>query len=99
MSFYPRIGVEIFEAQSTLEPVISDEGEYRLELFIQADGRIQDQLCPTDYVWDGELVSSLNQCLTTVIRNEVKDSLEQAQELGTDVFGFGNLLYRKKPGE
>lgn len=93
------LAIEIFDSRSDMEPIITDEGEYRVKLFIQADGRVQDQLCPTGYVWDGELVRSLNQRLAAVIRNEVKDALEQAQELGIDVFGFGNLFYRKKPRE
>lgn len=93
------MGVEIYDFQSAMEPVITGEGKYRVKLFIQADGRVQDQLCPTGYVWDGELVRSLNQRLAAVIHNEVKDALVQAQALGTDVFGFGNLFYRKKPRE
>jgi len=90
------MGIEIYEVNSTMEPVVTDEGEYRVKLFIQACGRIQDQLCPSGYIWDDKMARSLNQRLAAVVRNEVKDSLERAQELGTDVFGFGNLFYRKK---
>ena len=95
-----NIGLEIYEAQSDMKPVITiDENgnrQYRIDLFIQADGRIQDQLCPTGYVWEGDLVNSLNQRLAQVIKNNIKDSFEHAQSLGTDVFGFGNCFYRNK---
>lgn len=62
-------------------------------------GRIQDFNCQNPERWDKEYVAGLNRRLATAIRNQMEMSLDKAREAGTDVFGLGNLLYRRCPGK
>ncbi len=91
------ISLEVFEVTPQLTPVVTENGEVRIELDIQVDGRIQDQTCPQTYEREGELIDSLESRFSEAIRREIEASIHKAQELKTDVFGFGNLFYRKKP--
>ena len=46
--------------------------------------------------WLSQESYSLNQRLAQVIKNDIKSSINKAQKLQTDIFGFGNAFYRLK---
>ncbi|ACB84197.1 Ger(x)C family spore germination protein [Natranaerobius thermophilus] len=91
------ISIEIFESESHVNPIITEEGDYQIDIKISADGRIQDQTCPQGYEEEGELIDSIENRTATAIKNEIKSSIERAHQHESDVFGFGNVFYRKKP--
>jgi spore germination protein KC len=89
--------VEVFESKTELRPEIKGD-KVRFKLFVRAEGRIQDFACPELPVEEA-FINSLNRRMAAVIRNEIEMSLEKARELGADVFGLGNIIYRMKPQE
>ena len=93
------ISIEVLCSNATQIPVITENGEVEVHLEIKADGRIQQQDCPTTYQREGELIEELDRRMATVIENNMKNAIEKAKEKNTDVFGFGNLFYRKKHHE
>lgn len=92
------ITIEIHDVERTMTPII-EEGKPRVEIVIWAEGRIQNQNCPQGFVEESELTDSLNRRMAKAIENDMKIALEKAQELESDVFGFGNLFYRLLPNE
>ncbi len=91
------IALEVHEASSQMEPIITEENQPRVKIKILAEARIQDQTCPASYLMEGEKSASLRQRLATVIENDIKQSIEVSKHLGSDYLGFGNLFYRKMP--
>ena len=92
--------VEIFQSSSQMRARVQED-EVAITLEIQADGRLQET--HTEEQWlteESELTRSLDRRLAQAIRNDVRLALETAQqELRSDIFGFGNLIYRTLPKE
>ncbi len=91
------ITVELFDVSSEVTPIIEGE-QVRFKLSVFAEGRIQDFTC-ADLPLEEEFVASMNRQVATVMHNDVEMSLAKAQELETDVFGLGSLLFRTNPEE
>lgn len=92
------ITIEIHEVERKLTPIV-EEGQPRVELLVRAEGRIQNQSCPIGFIKESEMTDSLNRRMAQTIENDIKISIERAQELGADIFGFGNSFYRLLPKE
>ncbi len=92
--------VEIFQASSTMKARVEGD-QVTIALEIMADGRLQET--HTEEEWlsaESELTLSLDRRLAQAIRNDVNLVLETAQQdLKSDIFGFGNLIYRTLPKE
>ncbi len=92
--------VEVFQAASRMRAEVKGD-RVTVTLEIQADGRLQETLTSREWLdSESEYTRSLDRRLAQAIRNDVTAALDKAQqELNSDVFGFGNLLYRTKPQE
>ncbi len=92
--------VEIFQSSSQMKARVEGE-KVTITLEIMADGRLQET--QTEEEWlseESELTRSLDRRLAQAIRNDVLLALQTAQQdLNSDVFGFGNLIYRTLPRE
>lgn len=88
------LSVEIYESSLELTPQISGD-EVRFTALILVEGRIHEFSCQ-DFPLEEEFIASLNRRLATAIRNEAAGALDKGRELGTDVFGLGNLIYRTR---
>ncbi|MEW5921638.1 MAG: Ger(x)C family spore germination protein [Bacillota bacterium] len=86
--------VQIFESRVELTPQINGD-EVRFKAAIFAEGRIEEFYCQ-DLPPEDEFIASLNRRLATAIRNEAAAGLEKGRELGADVFGLGNIIYRTR---
>ena len=75
----------------------SDEENWRIELKVNIDGRIQEFSGPGDLDTESELTRSLERRAAATVRNQIEEMLSRSQELKADVCGFGNLVYRKNP--
>ncbi len=92
-----KVTVEVFKAESEKQIAAFTAGEpSRFSLYVEADSRIQDFACP-ELLLEEEFFSEINRRTAEVIRDEIKESLDKARELESDVFGLGNLVYRKEP--
>lgn len=90
------VTVEILEAQSHCKPV-KGSGEIRIHLHVSVDGRIDDSTGPLKL--EPEILTSLERRLAESVRGDIEKALAEAQRLNSDIFGFGNLIYRKMPRE
>jgi len=75
----------------------SDEENWRIELKVNIDGRIQEFSGPGELDTESELTRSLERRAAATVRNQIEEMLSRSQELKADVCGFGNLVYRKNP--
>ncbi len=93
------LSVEIFRSSSKIEPVL-EGGNPGVNISIQVFGRITDH-SGGSHTLEGDrgIAHTINRRLAEVVRRDVALALEQAMALQTDIFGFGNLFYRKMPGE
>lgn len=88
--------VEVFSARGRVEPVITD-GQIRMKARVDLDARLQDQIFQAVYEEETEFTRRLSSEVAQVVRDDIEAALFRAQELGADVFGFGNTIYRKHP--
>lgn len=90
-----RVDVIATEGSSKIEPHIKD-GKPAITLSIKASGRIISIIGLSNTKGESEITKSLEKRMEEVIRNDIKLALKKAQDLKTDVFGFGFAFYRKK---
>ena len=91
------VTIELLQRSREVKPLISGD-EIGVNVKIGAVARVQDITgrIPVDRD-DRETVEWLTQEVVGHIENDVQLALSKARELGADVFGFGNLIYRKEP--
>ena len=95
------VTIDLLGAKSTVEPVVEGD-RIRMRVKVKAWGRVQDQTTPegdgrTLDLRDPEAIRSLRRRFSAVLRNDMEMAIARAQELGSDIFGFGNAVYRKHP--
>jgi len=81
------------ENESKIEPVLND-GEPEINLYIKAMADVQGIMGKSYFEKKSDLVLSLKNRLSQVIRNDIEMALSAAQEQRSDIFGFGNAFYR-----
>lgn len=92
------VGIELIRANSKVKPEIVN-GTPRITITIQAEGvvgDIEDMFLVTNTKAG---VASMERRMATVIAHEINAALKEAQELGSDIFGFGRAIYRAHPKE
>jgi spore germination protein KC len=90
--------IEIIKMQAKIKPTING-GEVMITVEIKAEGLLQDLVASPGEVprLDKSLDQDLENRFAEAIRRECKRSLTRAKELKADIFGFGNVIYRKCP--
>lgn len=94
MGSYISIGAFGHSAQMRL---LGDAENWRIELKVKMHGRIQEFGGPGALDAENELTRSLERRAAQAVRNRIEAMLSRAQELKSDIFGFGNLIHRKNP--
>ncbi|HHY45950.1 MAG TPA: Ger(x)C family spore germination protein [Firmicutes bacterium] len=90
------IGLEILRAKGGFKPEVKN-GRISVMVKIQAEANLGDVQGFIDPLKSPEVWTSMERRMATVIRNEVMAAVAKAQELGSDIFGFGAELNRKNP--
>jgi len=90
--------VEILQVSSRMRARVQGD-RVTITLEIEADGRLQETMTEKDWLSrDSDLTQSLDRRLAQAIRNDIQLAVKTAQqEFNSDIFGFGNLLYRTLP--
>lgn len=92
------VSAEIHQSSSSLEVRVQGE-EVVITVNAIVEGRIQETTSPEEKLSsESELVDSMNRHLAQEVHSDIQAALEKGQkELKTDIFGFGNLIYRTRP--
>ncbi len=78
-----------------VKPII-EEGEAKIKIEIGAAALLQGIMGTAEINKESQLTHSIKRRTAQVIRNDIKQAIEKAKELESDIFGFGNLFYRKE---
>ena len=90
------VGIELMRASSKIEPEIVN-GRPRVTVTINAEGALgdlEDMFLVTD---TRAVVTAMERRMATVIANEINAALRKTKELGSDIFGFGQAIYKRYP--
>ncbi|MDK2931640.1 MAG: spore germination protein [Bacillota bacterium] len=90
------IGLEILRAKGSFKPEVED-GRVTVTVKVEAEANVGDVQGFIDLLRSPELWASMERRMATVIENEVLAAVAKAQELGSDIFGFGAELNRRDP--
>jgi spore germination protein KC len=91
------VSLEITLAKSKMTPVIQND-TILIKLDIKAEGIINSQ-SGSENIASPNIVFSLEKELSAEIRKEIMTALKTAKDLNSDIFGFGDSIYRKYPSE
>jgi len=87
--------LEIIRSSASITPEIKD-GILQFTVKVREEGLLGSQNCPLDLT-EPETWSALEKKQRDAIYKEISLALKKAQELNTDIFGFGNKVYRRYP--
>lgn len=90
-----QIALEITRAGGKFTPAIVDN-TLKVIIEINEEGNIGEQECTVDLTTP-EIWSHLEEKQAQAIMQEILAAVKKAQELNTDVFGFGEAFHRKYP--
>ncbi len=77
-------------------PVV-DGDEVRIRIEMKARAKIQEYTGKHEMLRDDQFIDSLRRRSAEALRADIEATIRRCQELESDVLGFGNLIYRKKP--
>jgi spore germination protein KC len=75
------------------------DGKLQVSINIQTEGIIKDLNCPELNVSEIDTIKKLEKLANQKIEQDAKKSIQKAQQLKSDIFGFGNQIYRDHPEE
>ncbi|HBT47079.1 MAG TPA: hypothetical protein DEA73_04225 [Peptococcaceae bacterium] len=90
-----KLSVEITEVEGDIK-IEAKNSLLEGVIKVKVEGNLLEQQCTHDFTTP-EALQALEDRAATFIAAEIRSALEQAQEAGADVFGFGGALYRKEP--
>ena len=85
--------LEILNATSKVEPMVSDDGKVTMRISISTDLRLTEQTCTENLATDENLLR-LQELAKKAIKQKIEQVFEQAKTLHADVFGFGELIHK-----
>lgn len=91
------VGLETVRAEGKFSPELDGE-KIKIKIDITEEGNIGEQYGP-EGLSDLHEVAFLELQKAEVIKSDVMAVVKKAQELNTDVFGFGDAVHRKYPEE
>ncbi len=91
-----KVSLEIIRASSEITTEIKDNKPY-ITINIDEEGNLSDQMSPDYDLTKLPVWSSLEKSQADAIQQEVMAALKKAQDLNTDIFGFGDAVHRKYP--
>lgn len=91
-----ELSFEIFESRTSMKPVYENEA-LSFDLNVRTEVNIGECGIPIDYM-DQEQVRELEEGLSQSLRSDIEQVIKKVQkQWGTDIFGFGQTLYRENP--
>lgn len=91
-----NVGLEIIHSHSKIIPQIKDD-TLSVLIKIQEESNLGDQTCSSVDLTTPVAWLDLEKKQEEAIKKEIMAAIKKAQELNTDVFGFGDAIHRKYP--
>ncbi|MFA6807514.1 MAG: Ger(x)C family spore germination protein [Eubacteriales bacterium] len=90
--------LEILRTKSKIIPEIKN-GKITITVEVSELGNVGATPIPCADLSDPQNIKELERRENEVIKKEIKQTIKKAKEFNTDVFGFGEAVYRKYPKE
>jgi spore germination protein KC len=90
------LGIDIASIHSSMKPIIKD-GRLGIMVDIVAAGHLHDVPVYRDLKLQSDYIKSVEQKSAQAIRDAVQSTIDLSRSMESDIIGFGNLIYRKKP--
>ena len=91
-----RSTIRTKRSRQKIIPVIDEQNQPAIEIKLSVEGRIIDFTGPVSLKEESEITRSLERRLAEAVRNKAYKAVYRAQELKSDIFGFGNAFFRLK---
>ena len=92
-----NVSLEILGSSSSFKPIITEDGRVVVTIDVKAEGNVGEVTNFIDLA-KPENVDRLSRLLEREIRTDILQAVNKAQELNTDVLGFGQEVHRRYPG-
>lgn len=92
-----KVSMEIVSASGKFEPELSGK-RLKMKVAVQVETNVGGMMTTQKLITPLGLAQLARQT-EGVVRNEIKNTLDRAQTLKLDIFGFGGAVYRKYPRE
>ncbi|MBK1811482.1 Ger(x)C family spore germination protein [Clostridium sp. YIM B02505] len=90
-----KVTIRINRAKSKLKPRIQGDTIY-MSLEVHTEGDIMEQTTSKD-LSDPQIIKVIEDTASKQIEKEVINAFSKSKELGADIFGFGDTIYKYKP--
>ncbi len=91
------INIDIINLKSKTKLIICSPEKIQVEIKVYAEGRVQDVPLYRDLEIESDYTKSLEKRAAQKIRDTIQSTIDLSRELKSDIIGFGNLVYRKRP--
>ena len=93
-----QVGLDVIRASSSIKPVIDEAtGSIKIEAELHVDLEASQFPAGTD-LRDPGIIDALENSLDALVTREIRSTLERVQkEMKSDIYGFGNEVYKKDP--
>lgn len=88
--------VEIAKAECKVKPEIKEDGSVLYKIDVEATGSLGDQSGEINMA-ELENAKLLEKEAQLAIKREMEEAIKKATGMGTDIFGFGEMINRKYP--
>ncbi|MDD2587222.1 MAG: Ger(x)C family spore germination protein [Syntrophomonadaceae bacterium] len=96
-NFKENAALEILNAKSSIKPLI-EGNNIKIIIKVRVESNLGEINSPVDLMlpqtWD-----TLSNYQAAAIRKEIQLALKKSHELNADIFGFGDMIYKKYPRE
>ena len=91
------VSMEIIRSRARCTPLINEDGSIETLIDIEADGNLYEQTTTENPANYGEALPRLEQLTAAAIKEDAMACIKKAQLLGSDIFGWGEIISRKHP--
>ncbi len=93
-----KIDIEVVRSKTKTKARIDKNGIPIIDVTIESESNVGEVECPADLL-NPRTIQILEQSSNNHIKKLMEAALKKAQEMKSDMFGFGDLIYRKHPTE
>jgi Ger(x)C family germination protein len=88
--------IVIISSKSKVTPMVLDDGTVKMKVEITGEGFLGSQAGSNNFNVP-ENAGNLQKMTEQTIKKEIEDTLNKTRAMGADIFGFGEIAYRKYP--
>lgn len=92
----PSLFIENLRAGSKIKPVFKNNAIEKIIVDISSEGKVAESHEEVDLT-KGDTIKKLEEVAASAIKEEIDKSIKKGKELNVDIFGFGEVIYRKNP--